>query len=301
METCVSAVQLEFAYAETPQQQYDYLSETLGRAVHEGAQLAALPNYAGLTLLGAVVPAADNSLSFLEIAQRGGYSSTLEMLTDIAAALWELDLHLFSALAARHKIYLASGTSVEMVDGALYNTACLFDPGGTLVAKQRQLHRSPREIAWGLQQGTTLSVFDIGIARVGFVVGTDVEYPEVARILALQNANLLIHPAAYRNWCTEHFLVDLWRDVQSNQVFGLQSCAVGQFRGQSAVYAPVEMTLGEKGFVAQAVSVEKPECITAKLDFEQLQKVVDSYPIFDFFNYQFYKREFPHVYGEADK
>ncbi|MDE3091809.1 MAG: hypothetical protein KGJ80_20745, partial [Chloroflexota bacterium] len=220
----VSAIQLAFSFAASPQEFFDRVSAPVERAAAEGAQLVALPNFAGLMLLGIATPVDEDTLSLGDIARGGKFETVAAMLHACAPALQEFYVHLFSTLAARLGIYLAPGTIIETSGGMLYKTAYLFAPDGEIVFSQRQTHRSPRGIGWGLAQGDTLSVFDLGIARVGFVVGADVEYPEVSRILALQNANLLIHLAAYPTWHAQSFLLDLWREVQSNQVFGLQAC-----------------------------------------------------------------------------
>jgi predicted amidohydrolase len=248
---------ISFSAFDSPQKFFDEAAPRIERAAREGAQLVVLPNLA------------------LPIPR--------ETLIDF-----------FSALARRAQIYLAPGTLLAREGDSLFNTAYLFAADGKLVGTQRQTHRSPHEIAQGFAQGDELNVFDLGIARVGFVIGTDVEYSEVSRILALQGANVLIHPAAYATWSREHFLLDLWREVQSNQVFGVQACIAG--KGQSAIYAPVEMTADHRGVLAQSNS---GDIISATLDFEALQQVIDAYPIFDFFNYDLYSSQFPNVYLKA--
>lgn len=259
MSLLVSAIQLQLDTTSTPQQFFAHACELIERASDGGAQLIILPNTC-------VSIARDEYIDF------------------------------FSALAQRLQIHLVPGTIIEHDGYKQYNVAYLFAPDGKIVGAQRQTHRSPQEIAQGLAQGSELNVFDIGIARVGFVIGTDVEYPEVARILTLQGANVLIHPASYTTWSKEHFLLDLWRDVQSNQVFGVQACPAGE--GKSSIYAPVELTHNHRGFLAQASSANE-EIVSASLDFAALQQVIDDYPIFDFFNYDFYQQEFPRVYEQT--
>ncbi len=291
----ISALQLAHAFAATPQEFFDRVREPIERAVHDGAQLVVLPNYTGMLLLGAVAPISGEhiGLPLPDIARMGGYASTAAMLRAVAPALREFHLHLFGSLAARLQIYLAPGTVVEREGDQLYNAAYLFAPDGKVIGTQRQTHRTRDEMAWGIAQGDTLRAFEIERARVGLVSGEDVSYPEVSRILALKGANLLIHPAAYETWSPQHFLLDLWRDVQSNQVFGVQACLAG--KGRSAIYAPVEMTEGKRGLLAQA-NGDAEQIVTAPLDFTALQQVVDNYPIFNFFNHDFYSREFPNIY-----
>ena len=297
MSLRVSAVQLAFSYASSPQEFFDRVGAPIERAARNGAQLVALPNYTGLMLLGIDNPIQDDSPRLGDVARAREYTAVAAMLHAAAPAMREFYVNLFSSLAARLQVFLAPGTVIESSGNRLYNVAYLFAPDGRIVGSQRQTHRSPREIGWGLSQSDTLTVFNIGSARVGFVIGADVEYPEVSRILALQNANLLIHAAAYPVWHDAYLLLDLWREVQSNQVFGLQACLVGgDFKGKSSVYAPVEMTDNHHGVLVQAMGADGDEMVLASLDFDALQTTVDGYPIFDSFNYDFYAREFPGVY-----
>ncbi|CAG0945862.1 partial N-carbamoyl-D-amino acid hydrolase, partial [Anaerolineae bacterium] len=280
----VSAVQLAFSIFSSPQKFYDYVYPAVEYAARNGAELIVLPNYTGWMLLGVGVRPDQTGLSLGEIARAGKYATVADMLCAVAPVMRDFYLNLFATLARRVGAYLAPGTVVEFQGGRLFNTAFLITPDGHVVGAQRQCHRSPREIGWGFAQGEELSVWDIGIARVGMVVGADAAYPEVARILALQNANLLIHSAAYPTWNDEYFLMDLWRDAQANQVFGIQACAVGEYKGKSAVYAPVEMTRAHNGILAQASSADAEEIVIAALDFDLLQKTVGAYSVFDSFN-----------------
>jgi predicted amidohydrolase len=296
MSFYASATQLAFSYAHSPQEFFDRARDPIERAARGGAQLVALPNYTGLQLLGIAVPDADETRPLDEIARIAQFPTVAAMLHQVAPTMCDFFVHLFGALAQKLQVYLAPGTVIECEDNQLYNTAYLFAPNGMLIGAQRQTHRAPHEIDWGLSRGDVLNVFDIGCARIGFVIGADIAYPEVSRILALQNANLLIHPAAYSVWGAEHYLLDLWREVQSNQVIGLQACAVGNgFKGCSAIYAPIE-NQEDIGIRAQAASASAPEIVNGAIDFAAAQCAIEAYPIFDFFNYEFYAREFPNVY-----
>ena len=81
----------------------------------------------------------------------------------------------------------------------------------------------------------------------------------------------------------EAWLASLWREVQANQVFGVQACLVGEcygqiYAGRSAILAPVEMTEGGRGLLAQSPTTEGEQVVAAELDLDALQKVVDGYP-----------------------
>jgi predicted amidohydrolase len=129
------------------------------------------------------------------------------------------------------------------------------------------------------------------------MIGEDVRYPQVARILALQGANVLVHVAAMpAPFDEEIWLASLWREVQANQVFGVQACLVGEclgqaYAGRSAILAPVEMTEGGRGILARSSTTDSSQLVTAELDFGALGRVLDSYNILRYFNDGLYTRE----------
>jgi len=152
-----------------------------------------------------------------------------------------------------------------------------------------------------LAGGDELAVFPTPVGCIGFVLGEDVRYPEVSRILALQGANVLVHPVATPVESQAAWLTRLWREVQGNQVFGLEAALVGDlwgtaWRGRSTIHAPLEMTAGSTGILAQAQTSDSEEIVLADLDFARLQQVVDEYHIFRQFNYRLYAQEFTAAY-----
>jgi predicted amidohydrolase len=269
---------------------YRQMRAVVRQAAQAGAQLIALPAYTGL----------------LALPESG--EPTGENLRRAASSRRAIYLATFSRLAAEFRMHIAAGTLLlPDQQGRLYHTAHLFGPGGELVGTARQTHLGLRERAWGLACGDELPVFPTPVGRLGFVLGEDVRYPEVSRILALQGANVLVHPAATTAESQAAWLARLWREVQGNQVFGLEAALVGDLwgtagRGRSTIHAPLEMTAGNNGYtdyngiLAQAQTSDSEEIVLADLDFARLQQVVDEYHIFGQLNYRLYEREFPAAY-----
>ncbi len=261
-------------------------------AAEDGAQLILLPNYTGYSLFGLFAPelAGTRDLDLLKIAGALHFESVPRLMRERAQFVYDLYQHVFQSLAEHTNTWLVPGSTPEWSEPAWYNTVCLFGPDGQIIARQRQAHRSAMERAAEMGVGTELAVYETDAARVGLVIGEDIRYPEVSRILALKGATLLVHPAAFAPIGDEQFLIDLWREVQSNQVFGTQATLLAEhLGGRSAIYAPVEMTPDHRGILAQARTGSEPETVYADLDFAALQKVVDEYPIFEMFNYGLYE------------
>lgn len=174
-------------------------------------------------------------------------------------------MRLFSRAAAKHQVYLVGGTLLSAPEGTessgsapahLLNRGYLFGPDGTLIGSQAQTHLTQEEKVLGFGRGESLSVFQTDIGTIGMAIGRDVWIPEVARILSLMGADIIVCPVAveapYSPW---HQVRGIWQEVQQNQVFGIEACLVGKmfertYEGRSAILTSVEASEDGSGFLA---------------------------------------------------
>src|SRR5476649_1290721 len=98
-------------------------------------------------------------------------------------------------ISKRHRLVLCAGMSEKERD-IVYNTQVLVGPDG-YIGKQRKLHLSRDEVFY-YKGGRELPVFDIGPCKVGMVICYDNQFPEIARILALRGADVILMPHAGR-------------------------------------------------------------------------------------------------------
>ena len=97
-------------------------------------------------------------------------------------------------------MWLVAGSVPELGDdGALYNTALVFNPHGELVASHRKAHLYPPTGEPSIfRRGDSLTTFeDPTLGVVGIVICFDGDFPEVARTLGLRGARLVVAPSAY--------------------------------------------------------------------------------------------------------
>jgi predicted amidohydrolase len=102
-------------------------------------------------------------------------------------------------IARRHGLVLSAGLSEKERD-ITYNTQVLVGPDG-YIGKQRKLHLSRDEVNH-YKGGRDILVFDLGRCKVGTVICYDNQFPEVARVLALRGADILLmpHAARFKPW-----------------------------------------------------------------------------------------------------
>jgi predicted amidohydrolase len=99
-------------------------------------------------------------------------------------------------LCRRLGLHLTSGLPERDGNGRLFNSAVLAGPAG-LLGVSRKLHLSDGERAWATPGDRPPQTWDLEpLGRVGLLVGRDAFFPEVARCLAIQGADVICAPAA---------------------------------------------------------------------------------------------------------
>jgi len=99
----------------------------------------------------------------------------------------------FAALSKEHDCYLVVGM-VEREKHLIYNVAVLLGPEGEVVGKYRKVTLPREEIARGISPGNEYPVFQTRFGQVGMMICYDVFFPEVARELAMNGAEIIALP-----------------------------------------------------------------------------------------------------------
>jgi predicted amidohydrolase len=146
--------------------------EAVREAVAAGARLVVLPE---LATSGYVFDSADEARACAEPAD----GPTL--------AAWAEE-------AARGDAVVVGGFCELAADGALYNSAAVVDRTGAL-AVYRKIHLWDREALVFAPGKASAPVVETRVGRIGVAVCYDLWFPEVARALALDGAELIAIPA----------------------------------------------------------------------------------------------------------
>ena len=180
----VAAVQINgYDKGDLPREGYDPVAPLLPyihRAGADGAQLVVFPEY----ILGHVPVSGDST-------------------ERIAAA------------AKANEIHVIVGCWEERDDGALANTALIFDRRGQIVGKYNKTHAAVDNYSgeppwtqpledksrdwmlrndpeWVMESGTDLPVFELDFGKIGILTCYDGWFPEPARVLSLRGAELIV-------------------------------------------------------------------------------------------------------------
>ncbi len=80
------------------------------------------------------------------------------------------------------------------ISGQLFNCAVLIGPEG-VVGLYRKLHLAAGDRSWATPGNRGLPTFDIPLGRVGLLIGYDALFPEAARSLAIDGADIIACPS----------------------------------------------------------------------------------------------------------
>ena len=96
-------------------------------------------------------------------------------------------------LARKNLLHIVAGITEREGDN-FYNSAVLIGPYGYL-AHYRKVHLFMEEKQWFTAGDKGWEVYDIGPAKIGLMICFDWIFPEVARTLALKEAEIICHPS----------------------------------------------------------------------------------------------------------
>ncbi len=152
----------------TPREKREQFAPLIADAARQKADLVVLPET--LTYYG-------TGLSFAECAEPIPGPST----------------EYFGGLAKTHNLHLVVGL-LERDEHLVYNVAVLIDSDGKLAGKYRKVTLPRGEIEGGLAPGKEYPVFETKFGKVGLMVCYDGFFPEVARELTNNGAEIIAWP-----------------------------------------------------------------------------------------------------------
>src|SRR6195952_981800 len=179
--------------------------------------------------------------------------------------------------------------------GFLYNTAAVIDADGTYLGKYRKNHIPQTSGFWEksyFKPGNSgYPTFQTKFARIGVYICYDRHFPEGARLLGLNGAEIVFNPSATVAGLSEY----LWKLEQPahavangyyvgaiNRVGFETPWNMGEFYGQSYLVDP------RGQFVAQG-SRDKDEVVIGDMDRRVIEEVRNTW--------QFYRDRRPETYG----
>ena len=203
---------------------------------------------------------------------------------------------LMQDVAKQHGMVLVVPIYEEEQTGIYYNSAAVIDADGKYLGKYRKTHIP--HVAPGFWEkfyfrpgNLGYPCFDTAFGRIGVYICYDRHFPEGARCLGLNGAEIIFNPSATVAGLSEY----LWKLEQPahavangyfvgaiNRVGTEAPWNIGEFYGQSYFCDP-------RGQIIAEASRDKDELVVADLDMDKIREVRNTW--------QFFRDRRPDAYG----
>ena len=198
--------------------------------------------------------------------------------------------------AKKHSMVIVVPLYEKEARGVFYNSAAVIDADGTYLGKYRKQHIPQVAGFWEkffFRPGNGgYPIFQTKYCKVGVYICYDRHFPEGARCLGLNGADIVFNPSATVAGLSEY----LWKIEQPahavangyfvgaiNRVGMEPPWNIGEFYGQSYFVNP-------RGQIISQASRDKDEVVVADLDFSLIDEVRQTW--------QFYRDRRPDAYEE---
>jgi predicted amidohydrolase len=212
---------------------------------------------------------------FPELATTG-YELGLRF-TDVAERVPGHTVNLIAQRAADYNTHIVFGmVTKEKVESIIYNAAVVIGPDGEMLGEYRKLHL-PGEERLAFRAGYRMPVFETSIGQIGVLLGWDLAFPEAARSLALDGADLICicanwghSPAQERDAFVEEWRTYVQARALENSLYVVGSNRTGEeysyhFFGDS-------MVVGPRGEFYALIDEEIEGYAVATIDLEAVRK-----------------------------
>ena len=206
----------------------------------------------------------------------------------------------FSALAKELGIVIVLPVYEEEQPGVLYNTAAVIDADGTYLGKYRKTHIPHVKGFWEkfyFRPGNLgYPVFETAVGKIGVYICYDRHFPEGARALGLNGAEIVLIPSATSRGLSEY----LWRIEQVSHAVAngyyvgtINRVGIEADYGDDDFYGQSYFVNPRGQFVGDVASNKEEELVVRDLDLDLIAEVRNTW--------QFYRDRRPDAYADLTR
>lgn len=301
----VACVQPRMRVFDTIEDYIDDIRRYMNVAIHQDAELIVFPELLGLMIVPALMDSSRSrrgrqngqsqrssnsifqraNLSFLPTFGSDLREDISTFLKNNAAYVNQLYVEIFSNFAREYKMTIVApgGYLPDPLSGILRNMAGVFSANGDQLGYQSKTRLSPADKGL-VSAGKSWTVIPTDVGTLGLILGEDIFFPDVCKLLANQGAEILISMAACDQPVTANRVrVNAFARAQETQLFTILSYAIGDnhiakkktgvLTGHSSIIGPRELTINDDNLFIEIQESDSEGVITAELDFEALQQL----------------------------
>ena len=206
-----------------------------------------------------------------------GYECGVQF-TDLAERVPGPTVNLIAQRASDYGSYVLFGMAAkEKVESIIYNAAVCVGPEGEVLGRYNKVHLKGEE-RLAFRPGFRYNVWETEFGSMGVLLGWDLAFPEAARSLALDGAELICVCA---NW--ENPNADEWRSYMLSRAYENAVYVAGANRvGEEYSYAFFgdSMVVGPRGKVYGTVDEGEEGYVVARIDLDEVRTQREEFQFF---------------------
>ena len=203
---------------------------------------------------------------------------------DLAEPIPGPSTEIYGSLAKRYNVVIVTSLFERRAAGLYHNTAVVIERDGTIAGKYRKMHIPDDP---GYYEKFYFTPGDLGfhpintsVGCLGVLVCWDQWYPEAARLMAMQGADILIYPTAIGydpNDTAEEQQRQrrAWQTVMRGHAVanGLPVVAVNRVGEEQQLFWGTSFVCGPQGEVYYEASEDEEESIIVEIDMQRSEQM----------------------------
>jgi len=146
-------------------------------------------------------------------------------------------------LARANKKWLITGVEDRREPGKFYQTAIVINPRGEIVGEHQKTSITRTEVERGNSRGDSIRVIETEFGKIGITICYELHLPEIARVLALQGAEIIFNPIGTGMWHEDQYRQ--WNCLASTRAYENGVFVVGCSHFNDAI--PIAFAYDPKG------------------------------------------------------
>lgn len=204
---------------------------------------------------------------------------------DLAEPIPGPSTEIYGELAKRYQVVIVTSLFERRATGLYHNTAVVIEKDGTIAGKYRKMHIPDDpgyyEKFYFTPGDLGFHPIDTSVGRLGVLVCWDQWYPEAARLMAMQGAEILIYPTAigydpHDDAEEQQRQRRAWQTVMRGHAVanGLPVIAVNRVGDEDGVlFWGTSFVCGPQGEIIYEASEDEEESIIVEMDMERSEQV----------------------------
>ncbi len=226
-------------------------------------------------MLGFISRAKNSSCDLIIFPEMSDTGYDMDVILKKANEWGEGPVPILRKSAKENGINIIAGVSKKTPKG-VFNGVVSIDRGGGIVNEYFKTHlitAEPMLEHESLVSGEEIGVFEIEGIRIGIMTCYEIRFPEIARTMALQGADLIVIPAAWPLVRLPHWQNLAMARAIENQLYVAATDRIGNDTGLQ--FAGTSMLIGPYGDVMASGTQIHEDLLIGRIDLATKQMVRD--------------------------